>query len=197
VKKLNEVGNFDRLSELTKKYGQPMEIDETNSLSLQICFEDNDPIPQSLIPAIDEFTGCATRRQKLIKTRVSRTLGMRKSRAEKRAALMVEWRQKIIFVLSAKTPAAAKGNLQGILRKSGCLAKNCPQERSKSWTIHYKMKQGINSRRTGNLSSRAGNLSSRAGNLQRLAGNCPPCAGAVEHQQGRMLGVVGPRDRRF
>src|SRR5580693_8085370 len=37
-------------------------------------------------------------------------------------------------------------------------------------TIPYKMKQGINSRRTGNLLS-------RAGNLQRLAGNCRPCAG--------------------
>jgi hypothetical protein len=33
-------------------------------------------------------------------------------------------------------------------------------------TIPYKMKQGINSRR-------AGNLLSRAGNLQRLAGNLP------------------------
>ena len=32
------------------------------------------------------------------------------------------------------------------------------------------MKQGINSRRTGNLLN-------RAGNLQRLAGNCPPGAG--------------------
>ena len=32
------------------------------------------------------------------------------------------------------------------------------------------MKQGINSRRTGNLLS-------RAGNLLRLTGNCPPCAG--------------------
>src|SRR3984893_5000849 len=36
--------------------------------------------------------------------------------------------------------------------------------------IPYKMKQGINSRRTGNLLS-------RAGNLLRLTGNCPPCAG--------------------
>src|ERR1700730_3154896 len=43
--------------------------------------------------------------------------------------------------------------------------------------IPYKMKQGINSRRTGNL--------------QRLAGNCPPCAGAVEQQQRRLLGVSG------
>ena len=33
--------------------------------------------------------------------------------------------------------------------------------------IPYKMKQGINSRRTGNLLS-------RAGNLLRLTGNCPP-----------------------
>jgi hypothetical protein len=51
-------------------------------------------------------------------------------------------------------------------------------------TIPCKMKQGINSRRTGNLSS-------RAGNLQRLAGNCPPCAGAVEQPQRRLLGVSG------
>jgi hypothetical protein len=35
------------------------------------------------------------------------------------------------------------------------------------------------------------NLSSRAGNLQRLAGNCPPCAGAVEQPQRRLLGVSG------
>jgi hypothetical protein len=68
-----------------------------------------------------------------------------------------------------------------IARKNAAKSVSC-------WTIPYKMKQGINSRRTGNLSS-------RAGNLQRLAGNCPPCAEDVEHQQGRMLGVVGPRDR--
>src|SRR5580704_1567804 len=36
--------------------------------------------------------------------------------------------------------------------------------------IPYKMKQGINSRRTGNLLS-------RAGNFLRLTGNCPPCSG--------------------
>ena len=40
-------------------------------------------------------------------------------------------------------------------------------------TIPCKMKQGINSRRTGRFSN-------RAGNGQRLAGNCPPCAGARE-----------------
>jgi len=40
-------------------------------------------------------------------------------------------------------------------------------ENLRNYAIPYKMKQGINSRRTGNLLS-------RAGNLLRLAGNCPP-----------------------
>src|ERR1700730_15074313 len=50
-----------------------------------------------------------------------------------------------------------------IVRKNAANSVSCR-------TIPYKMKQGINSRRTGNLSS-------RAGNLLRLAGNCPPGAG--------------------
>ena len=62
-----------------------------------------------------------------------------------------------------------------IARKNAAKSVSCK-------TIPYKMKQGINSRRTGNLSS-------RAGNLQRLAG--PPCAGAVEQPQRRLLGVSG------
>jgi hypothetical protein len=66
------------------------------------------------------------------------------------------------------------GNLQGILRQSGpfwrkIACKNAAKSVS-CRTIPYKMKQGINSRQTGNLLS-------RAGNLQRLAGSCPPCAG--------------------
>src|ERR1017187_10542593 len=52
---------------------------------------------------------------------------------------------------------------QKLARKNAAKSVSCR-------TIPYKMKQGINSRRTGNLLS-------RAGNLQRLAGNCPPCAG--------------------
>jgi len=49
---------------------------------------------------------------------------------------------------------------QKIARKNAAKSVSCR-------TIPYKMKQGINSRRTGNLLS-------RAGNLQRLAVNCPP-----------------------
>src|ERR1700720_1354523 len=50
-----------------------------------------------------------------------------------------------------------------IVRKNAAKSVSCR-------AIPYKMKQGINSRRTGNLLS-------RAGNLLRLTGNCPPCAG--------------------
>jgi hypothetical protein len=67
--------------------------------------------------------------------------------------------------------------------------------------IPYKMKQGINSRRTGNLLS-------RAGNLQRLAGNCPPRAGISLQRGGFVDGPKksseavdppdqGPRRKRF
>jgi len=49
------------------------------------------------------------------------------------------------------------------------------------------MKQGINSRQTGNLLS-------RAGNLQRLAGNCLPCAGIrAEAQSDARPAPHGPR----
>jgi hypothetical protein len=49
------------------------------------------------------------------------------------------------------------------------------------------MKQGINSRGTGNLLS-------RTGNLQRLAGNCPPCAGIrAEAQSDARPSPHGPR----
>jgi hypothetical protein len=50
-----------------------------------------------------------------------------------------------------------------IVRKNAAESVSCR-------AIPYKMKQGINSPRTGNLLS-------RAGNLLRLTGNCPPCAG--------------------
>src|ERR1700737_5608095 len=50
-----------------------------------------------------------------------------------------------------------------IIRKNAAKSVSCR-------AIPYKMKQGINSCRTGNLLS-------RAGNLLRLTGNCPPCAG--------------------
>ena len=56
--------------------------------------------------------------------------------------------------------------------------------------IPYKMKQGINSRRTGNLLS-------RAGNLQRLAGNCRPCAGILARfEPPPSLGRAATRTRR-
>ena len=55
-------------------------------------------------------------------------------------------------------------------------------------TIPCKMKQGINSRRTGNLSSRAGK--------QRLAGNCPPCAGARELETAALAGSNAARQAR-
>src|ERR1700686_2571552 len=50
-----------------------------------------------------------------------------------------------------------------IVRKNAAKSISCR-------AIPYKMKQGINSCRTGHLLS-------RAGNLLRLTGNCPPCAG--------------------
>src|ERR1700731_2880339 len=50
-----------------------------------------------------------------------------------------------------------------IVRKNAAKSVSC-------MAIPYKMKQGINSRRTGNLLI-------RAGNLLRLTGNCPPFAG--------------------
>src|SRR5450759_1203167 len=67
------------------------------------------------------------------------------------------------------------GNLTGNFTKIGPFGETLPRQNAAESvscrTIPYKMKQGINSRRTGNLLS-------RAGNLQRLAGNCPPCAGS-------------------
>src|ERR1019366_7352651 len=66
------------------------------------------------------------------------------------------------------------GNLTGNFTKIGPFGETLPRQNAAESvscrTIPYKMKQGINSRQTGNLLS-------RAGNLQRLAGNCPPCAG--------------------
>jgi hypothetical protein len=55
---------------------------------------------------------------------------------------------------------------------SAILAPNQRANSNACSKIPYKMEQGINSRRTGNLLS-------RAGNLQRLAGNCRPCAGIL------------------
>jgi len=55
------------------------------------------------------------------------------------------------------------------------------------WQLRHntdKMKQGINSRRTGNLLS-------RAGNLLRLAGNCRPCAGIPPDLNRPFAGACG------
>jgi hypothetical protein len=67
------------------------------------------------------------------------------------------------------------GNLTGNFTKIGPFGETSPVRTQQNqlvageFSIPYKMKQGINSRRTGNLLS-------RAGNLLRLAGNCLPGA---------------------
>ena len=74
--------------------------------------------------------------------------------------------------LRVKFPANRENNRE--FYKNWAVWRNCARQNAAESvscrTIPYKMKQGINSRRTGNLLS-------RAGNLQRLAGNCRPCAG--------------------
>jgi hypothetical protein len=58
------------------------------------------------------------------------------------------------------------GNFQKKLAAAREFARQNAAKSVSCRTIPYKMKQGINSRRTGNLLT-------RAGNLQRLAGKCP------------------------
>jgi hypothetical protein len=85
----------------------------------------------------------------------------------------------LIHFIGAREPVSERnslltGNLTGNFTKIGPFGETLPvryaAESVSCRTIPYKMKQGINSRRTGNLSS-------RAGNLLRLAGNRPPGEG--------------------